>query len=118
MYKKQLLLKLLFCPLLLLMSVSAFAQVSVSGKITDEKGDPFPGVTITIKGTSKGTNADINGSYLINAKSTDVLVFSNIGYAKQEIAVNGGGVINVSLKPDQEILNEVVVVGYRFHCLG
>jgi TonB-linked SusC/RagA family outer membrane protein len=94
------------------MSVSAFAQVSVSGKITDEKGDPFPGVTITIKGTSKGTNADINGSYLINAKSTDVLVFSNIGYAKQEIAVNGGGVINVSLKPDQEILNEVVVVGY------
>ncbi len=51
MYKKQLLLKLLFCPLLLLISLSSFAQVSVSGKVTDEKGNAFPGVTILIKGT-------------------------------------------------------------------
>jgi len=112
MYKKQLLLKLLFCPLLLLMSVSAFAQISVTGKVTDEKGSSFPGVTIAVKGTARGTNSDINGNYAITVKSSDVLVFTSIGYARQQITVNGQAVINVSLKIDQEALNEVVVVGY------
>src|SRR6202000_769664 len=112
MYKKQLL-KLLFCPLLLLMSFSAFAQrTSVSGKVTDEKGDPFPGVTITIKGSSNGTNSDVNGKYVISVKSTDVLVFSSVGYARQEMAVNNNTTINISLQPENSQLNEVVVVGY------
>jgi len=113
MYKKQLLLKLLFCPLLLLMSVSAFAQqITVKGSVTDEKGDSFPGVAISVKGTTRGTNSDINGNYSITVKSTDVLVFTSVGYLKQEIAVNGVPIINVSLKPNQETLDEVVVVGY------
>ena len=112
MYKKQLLLKLLFCPLLLLISLSSFAQVSVSGKVTDEKGNSFPGVTILIKGTSNGTNTDVNGNYTVNAKNSDVLVFTSIGYAKQEIAVNNRQTINVSMQEDNQQLNEVVVVGY------
>jgi len=112
MYKKQLL-KLLFCPLLLLMSFSAFAQrTSVSGKVTDEKGNPFPGVTITIKGSSNGTNSDVNGKYTITVKGTDVLVFSSVGYARQEIAVNNSTTINITLQPENAQLDEVVVVGY------
>lgn len=112
MYKKQLL-KLLFCPLLLLMSFSAFAQrTSVSGKVTDEKGNPFPGVTIAVKGTSTGTNSDVNGKYSLSVKSTDVLVFSSVGYIAQEVAVKGISVINIKLLPADQQLNEVVVVGY------
>ena len=112
MYKKQLLLKLLFYPLLLLISLSSFAQVSITGRVSDEKGNPFPGVTISVKGTTRGTNSDVNGHYLITAKSTDVLVFSAVGYTKQEITVGDKGVINIALSPDLQQLNEVVVVGY------
>lgn len=112
MYKKQLLLKLLFYPLLLLISLSSFAQVSITGKVSDEKGNPFPGVTISVKGTTRGTNTDVNGHYLITAKSTDVLVFSAVGYTKQEITVGDKGVINIALTADLQQLNEVVVVGY------
>ena len=100
MYKKQLLLKLLFCPLLLLISLSSFAQISITGKVSDEKGNPFPGVAVSIKGTTKGANTDINGRYSITAKNTDVLIFTAVGYARQEIAVNGTPVINVSMSTD------------------
>jgi len=112
MYKKQLLLKLLFCPLLLLMSLSTFAQSAITGKVTDEKGNPFPGITIIIKGTSRGTNSDAYGNYKINAGSAAVLVFSAVGYAKQEITVGSKTVINVTMTEDLQQLNEVVVVGY------
>ena len=112
MYKKQLLLKLLFCPLLLLISLSSFAQVSVTGKVTDEKGNPFPGVTVLIKGTSNGTNTDVNGNYTIHTKNSDVLVFTSVGYARQEIAVNNRQTINVTMHEDNQSLDEVVVVGY------
>jgi len=112
MYKK-LLLKLLFCSLLVLMSFSAFAQrTKVSGKVTDEKGNPFPGVTIAVKGTSTGTNSDVNGYYTLSLKNTDVLVFSSVGYARQEIAVKNSSTINVTMQPENGHLNEVVVVGY------
>jgi len=112
MYKK-LLLKLLFCPLLVLMSLTAFAQkASVSGKVTDEKGNPFPGVTIAVKGTSTGTNSDANGDYALSAKSGDVLVFSSVGYISQEVAIKGKSVINIKLQTTNEQLNEVVVIGY------
>ncbi|WP_183574847.1 SusC/RagA family TonB-linked outer membrane protein [Mucilaginibacter sp. X5P1] len=112
MYKKQLLLKLLFCPLLLLMSLSTFAQAPITGKVTDEKGNPFPGATIVLKGTTKGTNSDANGNYKINASSTDVLVFTGVGYTKQEITVGSKSVINIAMAADLQQLNEVVVVGY------
>lgn len=112
MYRKQLLLNLLFCPLLLLMSLSAFAQQNITGKVTDEKGNPFPGVAISIKGTTRGTNTDANGSYSLNASPTDVLVFTAVGYIRNEITVGTKKSINVSLQLDQQQLNEVVVVGY------
>jgi TonB-dependent starch-binding outer membrane protein SusC len=112
MYKKQLLLNLLFCPLLLLMSLSAFAQQAVRGNVTDENGLPFPGVAVSVRGTTRGTNTDAKGNYTLNVMSSDVLVFTAVGYVKQEIAVNTKTVINVSLQQDLQQLNEVVVVGY------
>lgn len=112
MYKK-LLLKLLFCQLLVLMSFTAFAQkTTVTGKVTDEKGNPFPGVTIAVKGTSTGTNSDINGNYSLTVKSTDVLVFSSVGYVAQQVVVKGNPVINIKLLTADQQLNEVVVIGY------
>lgn len=112
MYKKQLLLKLLFCPLLLLISLSSFAQVSVSGKVVDEKGNPFPGITVLIKGTTNGTNTDVNGNYTINAKNSDILVFTGVGYTRLEIPVRGRNIINVTMQEGNQSLDEVVVVGY------
>ncbi|MDB5112265.1 MAG: TonB-dependent receptor plug [Mucilaginibacter sp.] len=114
MYKKQLLLKLLFCPLLLLISISALAQqITVTGKVTDGKGAPIPGVTITQKGTTVATNSGINGNYSITVRSgNDVLVFSSVSYERQEVPVNNRRVINTIMKDEDQQLNEVVVIGY------
>jgi TonB-linked SusC/RagA family outer membrane protein len=113
MYKKQLLKKLLLCPILILFCCTAMAQnIAVTGKVTDEKGLPLPGVTVAVKGTTKGTNADTNGSFTITVSSKDVLVFSMIGYTRQEESVGSRTVINVQLTAEQQSLNEVVVVGY------
>lgn len=111
MYKK-LLLKLFFCPLLLLLSLSSMAQTAVTGKVTDAGGQTIPGATVIIKGTTQGTNTDINGNYRIQAANNAVLVFSSVGFLKQEVAVNSRTVINVVLQGESQNLNEVVVVGY------
>jgi TonB-linked SusC/RagA family outer membrane protein len=86
----------------------------ITGKVLDEEGAPLPGVNIVEKGTTNGTNTDANGDYslkLINSNTT--LIFSFIGYAAKEIAVNGQTTINVSLAPDIIALSEVVVIGYQ-----
>lgn len=112
MYKHYLL-KLFFCSLLLLLSGWATAQkVTVTGRVTDDKGAPLPGVTITIKQTSNGANTDIDGKYSISANKTDVLVFTMVGFVKQEVAINNRTEINVTLADDNKVLNEVVVIGY------
>lgn len=113
MDKKLLLKKFLFIPLLLLLTFSGRAQsVTVSGKISDGSGIALPGVSISVKGTSRGTTSDGNGTYTISATNTDVLVFSMIGFQKQEINVNKQTVINLQLKEEPNSLNDVVVVGY------
>ncbi|MEO6685070.1 MAG: SusC/RagA family TonB-linked outer membrane protein, partial [Dyadobacter sp.] len=97
--------------LFLLFSLNASAQDrTVTGTVTDEKDQGLPGATITIKGSSKGSNADANGKYSIaGAKSTDVLVISTIGYLRQEITVGSRTVVDVKLEPDVANLQEVVV---------
>lgn len=112
MYKT--LLKNLFLGLfLVLLCRTALAQsITVTGKVTDEKGLPLTGATILIKGTKKGTNADADGNYSISAANRDILVFSILGYVKQEMPVNNRPVVNVQLIAEQQSLNEVVVVGY------
>ena len=92
----------------------AFAQQrSVSGTVTDEGGQPLPGVTIVVKGTTSGTVSDVNGSYsLSNIPSNSTLVFSFVGMQAQEVAVGNQSVINVRMLADAINVDEVVVVGY------
>ncbi|WP_457652426.1 SusC/RagA family TonB-linked outer membrane protein [Rhodocaloribacter sp.] len=104
---------LLFSILMLSCASLALAQKTVSGTVTDaESGLPLPGVNIAIKGTLTGTTTGIDGEYTIRANEGDVLVFSFVGYQTQEIPVGTSNVINVAMKVDQVLLDEVVVVGY------
>ncbi len=94
------------------MNVLAFDS-EIKGRVTDASGAPLPGVTVTIKGTSKGTLTDPNGNYsLVVAESNAVLVFRQVGYTPVERTVGSQTVINVSLEEDVQALEEVVVVGY------
>ncbi len=88
------------------------AQQVVRGRITEPDGQPAIGVGIVEKGTVNGTSSDLDGNYVITVKDGATLVFSSVGFAEQEIAVNGQAVINVVLREDQNFLDEVVVVGY------
>lgn len=88
-------------------------QETVSGKIIDEKGDPVPGVSIVVKGTQKGTTTDASGLYkLTYSDESATLIFSSVGYEKQEVSIGKRSVINVTLKGNNQSLDEVVVVGY------
>lgn len=96
---------------LLFASLTSFAQErTVSGKVTDEKDQGLPGVSVTVKGTTRGTNADAEGAFtLAGVKDADVLVFSSIGYLKQEVAVGNRTAVDVKMVPDVANLEEVVV---------
>ncbi|WP_228530220.1 SusC/RagA family TonB-linked outer membrane protein [Tamlana sp. I1] len=91
---------------------NAFAQEGVSGKVLDENGVPLPGVAIIIKGTNTGAATDFDGVFTIDASSGNTLVFSFLGYKAQEITLTNQTFLNVSLEPDAQSLEEVVVVGY------
>ena len=93
-------------------ATNGYAQNMVRGVVTDVTGDPLPGVSVVVKGTTTGTTTDIDGRYSINASNTATLEFSYIGMNKQEIKVNGRSTINIILKEDVANLDEVVVVGY------
>lgn len=85
----------------------------VSGLVMDETKQPVPGVNIIEKGTTNGTTSDANGRYTLSVKDEDaILVFSFIGFTAQEIRVGSRTDIDVSMVPDAQTLNEVVVVGY------
>ena len=102
--------------LLFSLAVSWAAQAQdrkVSGKITDaETGAGIPAVTVLVKGTSSGTNTDVNGNYTINVPANAKLTYSFVGYATQEIVVGNRTTINVGLGADSKALEEVVVTGY------
>src|SRR5882762_7328623 len=86
---------------------------TVSGKVTNEKGEAIPGVNVVERGTASGTVTDANGKYtLVVADENSSLVFSFIGYTNQEIPVNGRATIDVAMLEDVAALAEVVVVGY------
>ncbi|GHT56165.1 SusC/RagA family TonB-linked outer membrane protein [Bacteroidia bacterium] len=80
--------------------------------MTDDTGETLPGVSISIPGTSQGTVSDIDGKYTIDVPSNGKLTFSYVGYSAQTINVGGKTVINVIMKEDSKLLEEVVVIGY------
>ncbi len=107
-------LKFLFTLLaLLLMVQTSFAQINVTGNVTDEiTGEALIGATVRTKGTTQGAITDIDGNYSLSVAADAVLVFSYVGYLEEEIPVNGQTVINAALAPSIEMLSEMVVIGY------
>lgn len=91
-----------------------FAQTNkITGIVTDSaNGEPIPGVSVYVKGTTNGTLTDPNGSYSLNVEKGNTLVFSFIGYTTYEVVINNQSTIDVSLKTDVVSLNEVVAIGY------
>ena len=91
-------------------AVMATAQnKQISGKVTDANGDPIPGASVLIKGTTTGVATNLDGTYVINASAADVLEFSFFGMKNQFIEIGERKVINVTLQDDLLLLDEVVV---------
>ena len=84
----------------------------ISGIVTDPDGIPVIGANVVIKGTTVGTVTDLDGKFSLDAANNDILSFSYIGYAEQEIEVGNRTLFNVKLAEDYKALEEVVVVGY------
>jgi TonB-linked SusC/RagA family outer membrane protein len=103
----------LFFFLGLCLSISTYAQVRVKGNVTDNQGEPIPGVTILEKGTQNGVTTDINGEYNITVSGPEsVLQFSFVGMDTQEFVVGNRSVINVVMTETATDLDEIVVIGY------
>ena len=102
------------CCLALLFSVTAFAQRTITGRVTSgNDNQPLPGVSVTIKGTNVGTTTDANGAFTISAPAGATLMFSSVSYTPQEVVVGESSTINVTMGGASSNLNEVVVIGYQ-----
>jgi TonB-dependent starch-binding outer membrane protein SusC len=87
--------------------------IQISGRVTTGEGEPMAGVNVIVKGTTNGTSTDSDGRYAINAETGEVLIFSFIGYAPQEIMISSRPVIDVTMQEDVTSLRDVVVnAGY------
>jgi len=107
--KKIISLLIVFCALF---STSLFAQSVVSGTVRDKSGQPLNAVSVSVKGKATGTSTGSDGKFSITASSTDVLVFSSVGFANREVKVAGNSTISVELEESSSALGEVVVIGY------
>ncbi len=87
-------------------------QKQISGVVTDASNVPLPGVNVVLKGSTKGTQTDFDGNYVIQASEGDVLQFSYLGFETKDVTVGAQSTINVVMKDDVAGLDEVVVVGY------
>lgn len=92
-------------------TVGAILAQTVSGKVTDENTIPITGANVVIKGTTRGATTNAQGEFTITADGKATLVISFVGYAAQEVSVEGRSSIDVSLKPIAESLDEVIVTG-------
>lgn len=95
----------------LFLSVDAFAQqMAVKGVVKDTAGEPVIGANVVVKGTTNGTITDFDGNFQLEANKDDIITISFIGYQSQELPA--AAFMNVILKDDSELLDEVVVIGY------
>ena len=96
-----------------LIAMSGAAQVTVTGVVTDEAGEPLIGATVLEKGKQNGAATDIDGNFKFNVSSSNAtLMVSYVGYATQEVKLNGKTNLTIVLKEDSQVLEDVVVVGY------
>ena len=93
-------------------SQSQVKLIQVSGKVTDEKGNPIPGATVIIHGTTQGVATDAEGKFSLPVKVDDILQVSFIGYKTEVVPIKGRTKISVTLNPTQENLEEVAVVAF------
>ncbi|WP_460613225.1 SusC/RagA family TonB-linked outer membrane protein [Hymenobacter seoulensis] len=94
-------------------SRTVLADVPVSGRITQGNGDPLPGVTIIVKGTTIGTTTDADGRFSLNAPDNSTLIISYVGFTRREVPITGATTsLNITMAEDTRALSEVVVVGY------
>lgn len=101
------------CPSLAIASEAPAPDIKVRGQIIDEAGEPLTGATIKVKGTSSGTVTDLDGEFELNVNPEAVLIVSYVGYQPREIAVRARAVLgSIQLSLDNEMLEQVVVVGY------
>jgi hypothetical protein len=88
------------------------AKTEISGTVYTEKGEPFPGVSVQVKGTHTGTITNERGDFMMTVPEDAVLEFSYVGYITQRIAIQGKKKLTIHLGPVSADMNEVVVVGY------
>ncbi len=114
MKKQQRFAYLLLSFLMLFAGSLAYGQQGqITGKVTEAgSGEGIPGASVLVKGTTRGTVTDLDGSFTISASAEDVLVFSFIGFETQEVIVGNRSVVNIGLSPSVQALNEIIVVGY------
>mgnify|MGYP000578691240 CR=1 FL=1 len=103
--------KIFFAILAMFLSLSASAQqITASGQVLDAQKEPLIGVSVQEKGTSNGAITDLDGNFTLNVKQNAILIFSYVGYKSQEVkAVQQ---MKITLQEDNEVLDEVVVIGY------
>tara|TARA_R110002049_G_scaffold24588_6_gene86952 strand:+ start:6115 stop:9048 length:2934 start_codon:yes stop_codon:yes gene_type:complete len=106
--------KLLLIGILLSTSFTMFAQQTVKGIVKEKTtGEALPGVSVVVKGTTKGTETDFNGNFVLDKINTgDILVFRYLGYSDKEITISGILNLTVELTESSEQLDEIIVVGY------
>lgn len=106
-------LKMFFVALMMLAGVTAYAQITVKGIVTDAStGEGVPFASVMQKGSMNGVSTNAEGAYSIQIPGDGVIVVSSIGYKDQEVAVEGRSSINIVLAPDSEMLNETIVVAF------
>ena len=92
--------------------ISSAYDIQISGTVTDETGQPLPGTTVTVQGTTLGTVSDLDGKYSLSVPEGATLVFTFIGYQTQRVQVGNQTVLDIRMVEDASSLEEVVVVGY------
>ena len=94
-------------------TVAQSPTIKVRGQVVDELGEPLLGATIRVKGGSTGTTTDLDGNFQLEVPGNSTLLVSFVGYKEREIAVRNRAIIEtIQLQPDNQILEQVVVVGY------
>ena len=111
MSNKVIIIKLM-CFVFILHSYSGYGQSkSIEGVVSDNSGNPLPGVTLIIKGTNYGASTDFDGKYNLNATIGDIVVFSYVGFKTNETEIGSSNSYNIIMQNENLALDEIVVVG-------